>query len=63
MKRRRAVPRGAALVFLDVNGVRELPDPVEMERITQGVAAGRIGKEELSTWFTAVCMGDGDPKR
>lgn len=43
----------AALVFLDVNGVENLPAPDELERITLGVAASEIPKGALVEWMTA----------
>jgi death on curing protein len=41
----------AALVFLDVNGIENLPDPVELERITLEVAASERNKENLTLWW------------
>ena len=41
----------AALVFLDVNGVRKLPPPKRFEKITLRVAAGEITKEKLTEWM------------
>ncbi len=43
----------ASLVFLDVNGVTKLPDPVEMEQRTLAVAAGDLSKDDLIAWFRA----------
>ena len=41
----------AALVFLDVNGVRKLPPSKGLEKITLRVAAGEITKEKLTEWM------------
>jgi death-on-curing protein len=41
----------AALVFLDVNGVRKLPSPTEMERATLAIASGRMEKQALIDWM------------
>lgn len=41
----------SALVFLDGNGVRDLPDPVELEEKTLVVASGELSKEHLTQWF------------
>ena len=41
----------AALVFLEVNGVTRLPDPVELERVTLAVAASETTKDELTSWL------------
>ncbi len=41
----------AALLFLDANGVRDLPDPEELEAITLQVAAGTCGKAVLTEWL------------
>ena len=41
----------AALVFLDVNGIENLPDPIELERITLEVASGERNKEKLTQWW------------
>lgn len=41
----------AALLFLDANGVKRLPDPEELEVITLGVASGSVTKADLADWF------------
>lgn len=41
----------SALVFLNMNGVRELPDPKELESITLQVAASELGKDALIKWI------------
>jgi death-on-curing protein len=41
----------SALVFLDVNGVENLPPPDEMTDVTLRVASGRMGKGELTEWM------------
>lgn len=41
----------AALVFLQVNGVAELPDPEELEKATLAVAAGEMSKAALTKWM------------
>jgi death on curing protein len=40
----------SALVFLNVNGIEELPDPNELESVTLQVAAGEMGKNVLTKW-------------
>lgn len=41
----------SALVFLNVNGIKELPDPKELEAITLQVAEGTLGKDALTKWL------------
>ncbi len=41
----------AALVFMDANGVNNLPDPGQLEAITLGVASGSVAKTDLAVWF------------
>lgn len=41
----------AALIFLKVNGVEQLPEPDDLEAVTFEVASGERGKEELTEWF------------
>ena len=41
----------SALVFLDVNGVTQLPDPDALERVTLSVAASEMTKDQLTTWM------------
>lgn len=41
----------SALIFLDANGVKELPDPDELERVTMAVASSAMNKRELTAWF------------
>ena len=41
----------AALVFLDVNDVGELPAPDALEEVTLSVAAGEMTKGELAAWM------------
>lgn len=41
----------SALVFLQVNGVRELPDPEELEKTTLAVAASEMSKGDLTAWM------------
>ena len=41
----------AALVFLDANGITNLPPPDELEAITLSVAASETDKETLTEWF------------
>lgn len=41
----------SALSFLDLNGIEDLPDPLELERVTLAVADGTMGKDELTEWF------------
>ena len=43
----------AALVFLDVNGVEDLPAPDELERITLSVAASEMTRSALAEWIVA----------
>ena len=40
----------AALVFLDFNGATRLPPPEDLERMTMGVAASEITKQQLTDW-------------
>ena len=40
----------SALVFLDVNGVRNLPPSDEMTEVTLKVASGQMSKSELIDW-------------
>ncbi len=49
----------AALVFLEVNGVRRLPTPKGLQRITLSVAAGETTKEELTEWMDKQVGDDG----
>ena len=44
----------AALVFLDANGVTQLPDPDDLERVTMAVASSAMNKRELTAWFENV---------
>jgi len=41
----------AALVFLAANGIEEDLGEEEVERVTLAVAAGTMGKDELTAWF------------
>ena len=41
----------AALIFLDANGVAELPGPKELEATTLSVASGRMDKPRLAAWL------------
>lgn len=41
----------AALAFLLLNGVENLPDPQAMEQTTLAVAEGSMSKESLIEWF------------
>ena len=47
----------AALVFLDVNGVCELPEPEGLERMTMDVAASRATKQQLTDWMAGRVGG------
>ena len=44
----------AALVFLDANGVKELPDPDDLERVTMAVASSEMNKPGFTAWFEDV---------
>ncbi len=44
----------SALVFLDVNGASQLPDPTELERMTVSVAASHTDKNKLTSWMQDV---------
>ena len=44
----------SALVFLDVNGVAELPEPKALERMTLSVAASETDKNQLTAWMREV---------
>lgn len=46
-----------ALVFLDVNGVKKLPPPTSLERVTLAVAAGEMDKGELTEWMSRHAGG------
>jgi death on curing protein len=48
---KRAAAVMAALVFLKVNGIEELPDPKDLESVTLQVAAGKLGKDALTKWI------------
>ena len=39
------------LVFLDVNGIGDLPAPGELADVTLRVASGQLAKAELAAWF------------
>jgi len=41
----------AALVFLQVNGIKHLPTPEELEVTTRQVASGEMTKEKLTQWL------------
>ena len=41
----------AALVFLQINGVKQLPAPRELEVTTRQVAAGELTKGKLTQWM------------
>ncbi|MBC8139751.1 MAG: type II toxin-antitoxin system death-on-curing family toxin [Fibrella sp.] len=41
----------AALIFLDINGVENLPAPDELEKVTWSIADGSMTKPELTEWF------------
>lgn len=41
----------AALVFLVLNGIEGLPDPVAMEQATMAVAGASMSKEALIEWL------------
>jgi len=41
----------SALVFLNVNGIAELPEPKELETITLQVAAGELSKDTVMQWL------------
>jgi death on curing protein len=41
----------SSLVFLDVNGVANLPSPVAMTDVTLRVASGQMVKSELIEWM------------
>jgi len=40
----------ATLVFLSINGVKSLPTPEAVERMTVAVASSKVGKAELTEW-------------
>ncbi|MFA9478390.1 type II toxin-antitoxin system death-on-curing family toxin [Phycisphaerales bacterium AB-hyl4] len=44
----------ACLVFLDANGVTNLPGPRAMERLTMGVADGTMSKTQILEWLRAA---------
>ena len=48
----------SALVFLDINGVRKLPEQKSLEEITMLLAAGKLNKEDLTRWFYSRCGDD-----
>ena len=41
----------AALIFLDANGVGDLPEPEPLEMLTMRRAAGEIGKDAVASFF------------
>lgn len=41
----------STLVFLDVNGISNLPGPKELEQTTLNIAAGQMTKTELTDWL------------
>lgn len=41
----------AALIFVKVNGVENLPEPDDLEAVTLAVASGAWGKDELTEWL------------
>ena len=41
----------SALIFLEVNGVKLLPEPDALEKTTMAVADSRCGKQELEQWM------------
>jgi death-on-curing protein len=47
---------GAAsmLVFLMANGIENLPEPDDLERMTLKVASGEMGKDDLISWIRSV---------
>lgn len=45
------------LVFLSLNGIRELPDLNELERVTLQVAAGEMGKDVSTRWIRNQVSG------
>lgn len=47
----------SALAFLSLNGIRELPDPKELERVTLQVAAGEMGKDASTRWIRNQVSG------
>jgi len=51
----------AALVFLDLNGVRVDMDEDELAELVEGVAAGRLGKEEIVAAFRRAAAPPGGP--
>lgn len=44
----------SALVFLDANGVTQLPEPETLERMTLSVAASETNKTQLTSWMHEV---------
>ncbi|TAJ08567.1 MAG: type II toxin-antitoxin system death-on-curing family toxin [Nitrospirae bacterium] len=40
----------SALVFLNLNGVKNLPAPDKLEATTRQVAAGEMNKDQLTKW-------------
>lgn len=44
----------SALVFLDANGVSQLPDPTALQRMTLSVAASHTDKNKLTSWMQNV---------
>jgi len=44
----------SALVFLDVNGVPDLPEPEDLERVTISVASSETDKNQLTAWMREV---------
>lgn len=53
----------SSLVFLDVNGVQQLPEPGPLETLTMQCAAGEIGKSEVAAFFRKRLRASATPRR
>jgi len=53
----------SALVFLDANGVGQLPEPGPLETLTMQCAAGEIGKSEVAAFFGKRLRAAATPRR
>lgn len=53
----------SSLVFLDANGVEQLPDPGPLETLTMQCAAGEIGKSQVAAFFRKHLRAAATPRR
>ena len=53
----------SSLVFLDANGIEQLPEPGPLETLTMQCAAGEIGKSEVAAFFRKHLRAAATPRR